>query len=195
MVMSIPAIETRYAGCRFRSRLEARWAVFFDALGLTWEYEAQGFETPHGPYLPDFRIACSRENEDLWIWVEIRGKRPDSRDLLREAWFANSVWNELYPSELFPFEFDAYGTESGYCILFGDIPRPGTRPARRDGDRELIPALVMASPRREGFRPDLADWRGPEGSLGYFDSQKQALDVRAALTRARSARFEHGEQG
>ena len=27
------AIETRYAGHRFRSRLEARWAVFFDALG------------------------------------------------------------------------------------------------------------------------------------------------------------------
>lgn len=29
------AIETRYKGYRFRSRLEARWAVFFDALGLS----------------------------------------------------------------------------------------------------------------------------------------------------------------
>lgn len=29
--MTITAIETRYAGCHFRSRLEARWAVFFDA--------------------------------------------------------------------------------------------------------------------------------------------------------------------
>lgn len=29
---TIRAIETRYAGCRFRSRLEARWAVFFDHL-------------------------------------------------------------------------------------------------------------------------------------------------------------------
>ncbi len=38
------AIETHYAGCRFRSRLEARWAVFFDAIGIEWQYEPQGFE-------------------------------------------------------------------------------------------------------------------------------------------------------
>ena len=31
------AIETKYKGFRFRSRLEARWAVFFDALGIEWE--------------------------------------------------------------------------------------------------------------------------------------------------------------
>lgn len=31
---TIKAIETSYAGCRFRSRLEARWAVFFDTLGI-----------------------------------------------------------------------------------------------------------------------------------------------------------------
>lgn len=28
---TIKPIETRYKGCRFRSRPEARWAVFFDA--------------------------------------------------------------------------------------------------------------------------------------------------------------------
>ena len=32
--MKIAAIETKYKGYRFRSRLEARWAVFFDALGI-----------------------------------------------------------------------------------------------------------------------------------------------------------------
>jgi hypothetical protein len=31
-------IETEYAGCRFRSRLEARWAVVLDAAGMNWEY-------------------------------------------------------------------------------------------------------------------------------------------------------------
>ncbi len=36
-------IETKYKGCRFRSRLEARWAVFFDALGIKWRYEPEGF--------------------------------------------------------------------------------------------------------------------------------------------------------
>ena len=30
---SIQVIETAYKGYRFRSRLEARWAVFFDAIG------------------------------------------------------------------------------------------------------------------------------------------------------------------
>lgn len=42
--MTIPAIQTWYAGCYFRSRLEARWAVFFDTLGIRWQYEAQGYE-------------------------------------------------------------------------------------------------------------------------------------------------------
>lgn len=41
--MLIP-IETEYNGWRFRSRLEARWAVYFEAVGLKWEYEFQGFE-------------------------------------------------------------------------------------------------------------------------------------------------------
>ena len=36
-------IETNYRGCRFRSRIEARWAVFFDALGFEWWYEPEGF--------------------------------------------------------------------------------------------------------------------------------------------------------
>jgi hypothetical protein len=36
----IVAIETMYRGTRFRSQLEARWAVFFDRLGLPWRYEA-----------------------------------------------------------------------------------------------------------------------------------------------------------
>lgn len=52
----IRAIETRYKGWRFRSRLEARWAVFFDRMGIPWEYEADGFQTSHGGYLPDFRL-------------------------------------------------------------------------------------------------------------------------------------------
>lgn len=56
----IKAIETTYRGYRFRSRLEARWAVFFDALGLQWEYESEGFETSAGWYLPDFAIHRTR---------------------------------------------------------------------------------------------------------------------------------------
>ena len=50
----LKAIETRYKGYRFRSRTEARWAVAFDAMGIEWEYEKEGYELPSGWYLPDF---------------------------------------------------------------------------------------------------------------------------------------------
>ena len=53
----IRAIETIYRGHKFRSRLEARWAVFFDACGVEWEYEPEGFELRNGlRYLPDFKL-------------------------------------------------------------------------------------------------------------------------------------------
>ena len=56
---TIKPIETVYNGYRFRSRLEARWAVFFDAAGIEYQYEPEGFELPSGNYyLPDFRIKC-----------------------------------------------------------------------------------------------------------------------------------------
>jgi hypothetical protein len=48
-------IETRYKGYRFRSRLEARWAVVFDAAGVEWHYEHEGYDLgERGWYLPDF---------------------------------------------------------------------------------------------------------------------------------------------
>jgi len=51
----IKPLETLYAGVRFRSRAEARWAVFFDALKLKWQYEPEGYQLPNGDcYLPDF---------------------------------------------------------------------------------------------------------------------------------------------
>ena len=50
----IKAIETYYKGYRFRSRLEARWAVFFDAAGIKYEYEPEGFVMSDGTkYLPE----------------------------------------------------------------------------------------------------------------------------------------------
>lgn len=51
------AIETEYKGYRFRSRLEARWAVSFDALGIKYEYEPEGIVLSDGTgYLPDFYL-------------------------------------------------------------------------------------------------------------------------------------------
>ncbi len=71
----VKAIETVYDGCRFRSRLEARWAVLFDALKIRWQYEPEGFEVGYRlsmqdgtfKYLPDFWLP------DLVLWVEVKG--------------------------------------------------------------------------------------------------------------------------
>lgn len=53
----IQAIETIYDGYRFRSRLEARWAVFFNAAGIEYQYEPEGFDLEDvGYYLPDFYL-------------------------------------------------------------------------------------------------------------------------------------------
>jgi hypothetical protein len=46
-------IPTPYAGRYFRSRLEARWAVFFDALHVPYIYEPETCNLSDR-YLPDF---------------------------------------------------------------------------------------------------------------------------------------------
>ncbi len=74
---SLKPIETRYKGYRFRSRLEARWAVFFDGLGLRWKYEAEGFDLAGTWYLPDFWI------EDWSAWLEIKPGEPSEDERKR----------------------------------------------------------------------------------------------------------------
>lgn len=52
--MIIKPIETVYKGYKFRSRLEARWAVFLDETGVPYCYEHEGFDLDGTWYLPDF---------------------------------------------------------------------------------------------------------------------------------------------
>jgi hypothetical protein len=59
-------IQTRYANRFFRSRTEARWACFFQHLGVTWHYELEGYRLRSGPYLPDFWI------EEWRAWFEVK---------------------------------------------------------------------------------------------------------------------------
>ena len=56
------AIQTEYNNYKFRSRLEARWAVFFDALSIDYLYEPEGFENEIARYLPDFHF-----HNGLWV--------------------------------------------------------------------------------------------------------------------------------
>lgn len=50
----LKSIQTFYKGHKFRSRLEARYAIFFDEIGWEWLYEFEGFHLKSGNYLPDF---------------------------------------------------------------------------------------------------------------------------------------------
>ena len=75
----LKAINTEYKGYRFRSRLEARWAVFFDACGVEWEYEPEGYDLGDGIYyLPDFLLhdVAGRVGGDLY--VEVKGNMSDA---------------------------------------------------------------------------------------------------------------------
>lgn len=74
----IKPIETIYAGSRFRSRLEARWAVFFNWLKIRYVYEPEGYELSDGTrYLPDFCLP------DQDTFFEVKGvlTREDERKI------------------------------------------------------------------------------------------------------------------
>jgi len=93
----IGAIETRYSGYRFRSRLEARWATFFDHLGCEWEYEKEGYVLPNGDrYLPgapgNHNCMCSRASCTLRI------PGPQALDLHGDAM---TRWSVLYECDRF----------------------------------------------------------------------------------------------
>ena len=74
----IKPIETEYDGYRFRSRLEARWAVFFKHAGVAYEYEPEGFRRNGVWYLPDFRVKCwgtrgCKSGPPFDLYIEVKG--------------------------------------------------------------------------------------------------------------------------
>ena len=58
------AIPTMYKGVQMRSRLEARWAAFFDTVGWQWNYEPPEF----AGWIPDFQITTT----GLPLLVEVK---------------------------------------------------------------------------------------------------------------------------
>jgi hypothetical protein len=67
-------IETRFDGYIFRSRTEARWAVFFKTAGIRYEYEKEGFDLDGRWYLPDFWL------RDVQLWLEVKGGEPTAEE-------------------------------------------------------------------------------------------------------------------
>lgn len=109
----IKAIDTYYKGNYFRSRLEARWAVFFDEVGIKYQYESvgfeigQGYELPNGKktinYLPDFYLP------DFDAYLEI--KPPVN------------VWSIAESNQFDRIKWGIFSTQKKLIVAFGN---PGT---------------------------------------------------------------------
>lgn len=101
--MNINPIQTEYNGYLFRSRLEARWAVFFDAAGIEYQYEPEGFIGcyDNAYYLPDFYLP------QFGVYAEVKGS---DEALLADSRKLESV-------------IDCFATPvSRGLIILGDIP-------------------------------------------------------------------------
>jgi hypothetical protein len=182
--MTIAAIETEYAGYRFRSRLEARWAVFFDRMGIKWRYESQGYEIPidgNGKtrrYLPDFWIPS-------WhTWAEVKGSvTGEDIKLLTAA--SLSLPNPDGGAPALPG-----------IVLLGHIPGGGMHPAfiQFTSERELLvtpcPSGLLAHVGYLGSPPLIEICIEDCLDINLMDV---VGEVRTAFDQARRARFEHGE--
>lgn len=112
------AIETHWHGYRFRSRLEARWAVFFDCLEIEFSYEPEGFHTDVGGYLPDFFFPQVR------CYGEVKPCALTPSELAKATWLCEAKQCHLILL-IAPPNFQAYPTiywDCGYptitdCLL------------------------------------------------------------------------------
>jgi hypothetical protein len=129
------AIDTRYAGRLFRSRLEARYAVLFDALGIKWDYEPEGFVLDDGSrYLPDFWLH-SPTSPGEGFWVEIKPIAPT-------------------PAELEKLRLLCVGSKAHGSLFFGPPDRLAgsyscwwmTGKVKEDPSMDVSLALVQATP-------------------------------------------------
>lgn len=157
------AIETYYNGYHFRSRTEARWAVFFDALGWKWEYEKEGYNLPSGKkYLPDFYFP------EADAFAEVKGLpfTPEEESKCKEL----SMMPLLSPN----FNEDGFH----FVILLDGAPDEKAYRCYLMGE-ESCPVIFI--PKGEKFHPFFFNY---DFDRMYFDSTFEAI------CKSRSARFE-----
>ena len=220
----IKAIETIYNGYRFRSRLEARWAVFFDALGIKYEYEKEGYDLGElGWYLPDFWLPEFR------MWVEIKPSGDFKSDgkgfchddatekckklscttgdavlyVLGEP--ADTRWKQIY----LPFTIDcgdgncmgnavfAKGDNGVFVLVFNlDSPEPEYYDEMSFGtyEKSCSRRIILQENSRGEFNSVIDDWV-LNNFIAVYDRAELDDDISKAAIKARQARFEHGEKG
>ena len=90
-------IQTRYRGYKFRSRLEAKWCVLFEALGLEYEYEPEGYRVVGESYLPDFRVL----SWDAWIECKPKADHDNAMTHLHKLSRVASITNTQHAIVVF----------------------------------------------------------------------------------------------
>lgn len=191
---SLKPIPTEYKGHLFRSRLEARWAVFFDACGVEWEYEPEGFDLGDGiHYLPDFLLhgVAGRAEGDLFVEVKGRMNACDAekikrfaaigmpKDEIRKSSTAILVVSQI-PDGNDALDIENYISKKAYAINHG-FPNPFNFQSI-DGDDYAAHPGINRDGKFELFGDDST----------YLCEMDENATVRAYKL-ARQARFEYGE--
>lgn len=173
------AIETIYNGYRFRSRLEARWAVFFDTAGIKYEYEKEGFDLGDaGYYLPDFWLP------ELDMWVEVKGDIPTEHEMIKldklcDAKGTGGAFLSKIPYIKNGWDYDEVTTWD-VSDGTGDVPYLFNK----------CPECERLQFHFEGRLRGCTCYRDIDGKVCKIHK-----DIIEAYTKAKQARFEHGENG
>ena len=186
--MKIRPIETRYKGYRFRSRLEARWAVFFDASGIAWEYEKEGYDLGElSWYLPDFwlpsvRLSFGKYLSSPGCWIEIKPKYDETalQKLRRLALLTSAPACLFYGLPDDPIESWDHQRE---CFSSSGVP------ALEKPDSVCFAACLNCG---QVFIQEL-HLANSFACCQYSDVLDTTPLIRQAQEAAKSARFEHGE--
>lgn len=111
--IEMKVIETNYKGIMYRSRVEARWAVFFDILRIPFDYEPEAFSFGGVGYLPDFLLPMQD------CYVEIKGRCPEEAEKRKARALAQFTGIEVYifwGNPKIPMDADTY-SESAHLFL------------------------------------------------------------------------------
>jgi hypothetical protein len=106
-------------GPAFRSRLEARWALFLDALGVSWSYEEEWFLLLGTGYTPDFRLTGYPRT---WLEVKPEGIEVDEsryREFARRGERLILCVGTPWPSEYQDTLFVGDQREAGLAFALG----------------------------------------------------------------------------
>lgn len=179
-------IQTHYKGFRFRSRLEARWAVFLDALDACWSYEREGFDLSGTWYLPDFWV------DDWNSWIEIKGTAASEEEARKCQLLAQASGRHVLLLSGEPWIEDDKKQYDITLFVNEDFGTSGTVGWEFGEGRRCSEEIWLVSDSYGAFaiKP-----MPHQGDHKYPLSGSSAGRIVAALRAARGARFEHGESG